>query len=123
MNKPTSPTKRLRLLAALLLCTVFLCGMLCGALVMRKMPPPPKQVEAAFLPQPVDEALSLSPHQRRQARAIAESYRPEIQAIRRELQPRLSQIHTRMQKDLRAILDAEQRQKFDALLEKKHRRR
>lgn len=66
-------------------------------------------------PEPIVGALELSAEQREKIRLILIDSRREAQGIREEIQPRVLDLVGRTSQRMRAILTAEQQQRFDRL--------
>jgi Spy/CpxP family protein refolding chaperone len=127
--------KRVTLRAALLLGSVFVCGALVGGAgvkvwMQRKViddltAGPGRRFTRHSLRHFADQ-LNLTADQRDRVIRILEAHRPEMERIREQLsqscaQP-LREHKRKIEGEIRAVLTPEQRERFNALMAKQHRR-
>lgn len=114
---PTERTPRtVRLMTVAIVAATFAAGFTSGAGFHRwatadygPRPPPP-----LFSPWTLRE-LGLSPDQKKKAQVILERHRPKLEAIFQETFPRVRAVKEQVDREIRAILSAEQRAKFEEL--------
>jgi Spy/CpxP family protein refolding chaperone len=121
--------------AKLLVFAVFFIGILTGVLianfyttrVMTSSPDTPTSPDRTQRAQrdinKFYDYLSLDPNQREQMHKIGEETRQEFQELRKETQPRFEAIRQQSRAKIRAVLNDEQRTKYDEFNRKMDERR
>lgn len=66
--------------------------------------------------------LDLTTEQRTQVQTIVEGYHEQVSALWRETNPRFQSMKSQVRAEIREVLDAEQKAKYQALLEKQAER-
>lgn len=118
-----------RVKGALLLILAFLLGAAAGALGFGIYQvragywgPPRGERFQQFVLRRLTSELDLRPEQRQQVEAILRETREDFARLREELRPRFREIATRSRARIKAVLDAGQQAKFDALADEWERR-
>jgi Spy/CpxP family protein refolding chaperone len=114
---PTERTPRtVRLLTVVVVAATFVAGFTSGAGFHRWAtgeygpPPAPPMVSSRVL-----HELNLSPDQREKADQILERYRPKLETILESTFPKVKRLRTQAEQEVRGILTAEQRSRFDEI--------
>lgn len=114
---------RIVLLSSVVLAVTFILGALTGAGILMLSAPhpmmgPPPGGEVPFHPLPFSE-LSLTEKQHKQIMKILETHKPNMDKIFKESFPKIKKETDQIEKEIRKILDAEQKQLFDEMIEKR----
>lgn len=127
-----------RLWFALFVLAVFCVGLAAGAIVGRRIGPPPSQVEGPPFAGPggrrggpgpggpgspgrlidrLDRALQLTEEQKAGIQRVFEARREPLERAQREMRERMDQEQRALQAEIRKVLTEEQLPKFDKWLE------
>jgi septal ring factor EnvC (AmiA/AmiB activator) len=107
---------------------ILVCGIIIGVCltlivvrnrVIELIQHPEKRTEAMVAR--LDRALDLKDEQRAEVRDILQRHRSEFSAIRREVGPRIKNQIEALDRDISAVLDAEQKEKWDRYLQRLRR--
>lgn len=117
---PNDPSPRtIRLVSALLLLATFAAGSVMGGALVHwggKREPPSRP-----MPGPMPwENLDLSEAQREQSYQILERHRPKLDSIFNDTAPKVRVITDQIDGEIRSILNADQRKRFDRILAERH---
>ncbi|HVN74955.1 MAG TPA: hypothetical protein VMT19_01475 [Thermoanaerobaculaceae bacterium] len=112
--------------ARLAVLAVFLAGFLCGAVTLhltrfrlqRHVLDSPAGV-AGIIVHRLDRELHLTSAQKKQIEASAVRAREEAAKVMQPLMPQMTAIFERMRTETRAVLDADQRRRFDRMIERR----
>lgn len=128
-SKTARPRRRPhRLWSVLIGAAILICGMIIGAcltlVVVRNrvidLIHHPQKRTAAMVRR-LDRALDLSQEQRGEVREVLRKHRAEFNEIRREVGPRVKRQIEALDRDVSAVLDPEQKRKWDRLLNRLRR--
>jgi hypothetical protein len=111
----TTP-RRIHLLSAVIVLAAFVSGAVAGVGLYRWAGPefrPPLRFPSNLPPHL--RGLGLTPEQERNATEIFDRHRPDLEAVLRESYPRMRAVVEETHAELRGILTAEQRRKFDEI--------
>ncbi len=113
--------------ARLAVLAVFVAGFLCGAVTdhlarvrLPRHPPDGPAGVAGMIVRRLDRELHLTPAQRTQIEAAAARARAEATRLMEPTMPQMTAVFERLRNETRAALDAEQRRRFDRLVEQRH---
>jgi Spy/CpxP family protein refolding chaperone len=117
----SSPSRRTRIQALLLLGAMSGAGLLLGMTVERARSAEPPAARPGppgphFVP-PGFRALNLTDEQRAQMAEVFEAWRPRTDSVMLEVMPRLRAIRDSVQAELRTILAPDQQAVFDTMLQ------
>jgi hypothetical protein len=110
--------------ARLAVLAIFVAGFLCGAItlhltrfrIQRHIMDSPAGV-AGIIVHRLDRELHLTATQRRQIEASAVRAREESSRVMQPLMPQMTAVFERLRNETRAVLDEDQRHRFDRLVE------
>lgn len=124
-KEPSARPRRRRhwLWSVLIGAAILICGIIIGAcmalVVVRNrvidLIQHPQKRTAAMVRR-LDHALDLSEEQRKEVREVLKQHRSEFEKIRREVHPRIRNQIESLDRDISAVLDEEQKKKWDRYL-------
>lgn len=127
-----STSRKIQLYTGLVLVGVFLLGTLTGTGITLWSsregslfpggPPDTRHRPPHFGPWSLAQ-LQLSAEQERAVHGVFDSYRPQLDAVLREGFPKVRKITEKIDMEVRALLESEQKELFDKLRHKRHKRR
>lgn len=118
-----SRMKSPKLRPVLLLCVVFVAGVIVGATATRvavkkfvdRVINRPDAIQQT-IERDLTRKLKLRPEQRQRVHEIATRCTQEMKSLRAEFQPKLNGIIAKSEQEVRAILDEDQKVKFDRMV-------
>jgi Spy/CpxP family protein refolding chaperone len=117
----------MRTRAAIYLIVVFVLGALAGIggeryWCHRRLPPNPQAQRQAFIAR-MQQRLDLTPQQTAQFAALVDETMQRFGALHKQMEPQFEQIRDQQREKIRAILNPQQQQKFDAWMSAFDKRR
>jgi len=113
--------------ARLAVVAVFVAGLLCGAVTahvarfrLQRHPPDNAAGMAGMIVRRLDRELHLTAAQRTQIEAAAVRARADANQLMQPVMPQVTAVFERLRSETRAVLDPDQRRRFDRMIEQRH---